>query len=304
MISPSAYYACTAEGVPVVQSLDNPRLICPTASLFRDGHLCEDCLNKTPPWPGVLHACYRNSRLQTAAVAGMLTSHRLLSTWQEQVNLYLVATHFYRQKFIQAGLPPERLALKPHFVTPDPQVRTIMPGDYALFIGRLDPEKGIPTLLEAWKQLSGIPLRIRGGGQLLEAVQASATSNSAIQVLDRLGDLELTELIKGARFLVWPSEGYYETFGFVAAEAFACSVPVIASDIGVTGEMVEDGVNGLLFEPGNATDLIEKVTWAWAHPQETVRMGQSARRRYEEKFSPLPNYHLLIDLYQRVIEAR
>lgn len=304
LVSPAAYYACQAAGVPVVQSLDNPRLLCPAASFYRDGHLCEDCLNKTPPWPGVLHACYRGSHSQTAVVAAMLTTHRMLGTWQKQVDAYLVATEFYRNKFIEGGLPAERLHVKPHFVDPDPSARANGPGDYALFIGRLDPEKGVPLLLKAWERLGHIPLKIRGSGQLLSAVLSAASANPSIQLVGRLTEQQLTELIKGARFLVWPSQGYYETFGFVAAEAFACGVPVISSGMGVAKEMVNDGINGLTFAAESADDLATKALWAWEHPHEMVAMGKAARTVYEERYTAQAIYPKLIQIYESVSLAK
>lgn len=301
LVSPAAYYACKEAGVPVVQSLDNPRLLCPAASFYRNGHLCEDCLNQTPPWPGVLHACYRGSRSQTAVVAAMLTAHRALGTWDHKVDAFLVATDFYRDKFIEGGLPQERLFVKPHFIDPDPGMRADTLGDYALFIGRLDPEKGVPLLLKAWEHKSNIPLKIRGEGQLLPAVLRAASANPGIQLVDRLPQHQLTDLIKGARFLVWPSQGYYETFGFVAAEAFACGVPVISSAIGAAKDMVTDGLNGLYFDSVSAEDLAVKATWAWAHPDEMRKMGKAARQTYEQRFRPEAVYPRLISVYKQVI---
>ncbi|MBX3049337.1 MAG: glycosyltransferase family 4 protein [Anaerolineales bacterium] len=301
MISPAAYYACAAEGVPVVQSLDNPRLICPAASLYRQGRVCQDCMNKTLAWPGILHACYRDSRSQTAAVATMLTSHKLLKTWKRRVAAFFVATQFYRDMFIEAGLAADKLLIKPHFVSPDPQIRSPGQGDYALFIGRLDPEKGIATLLRAWEHLPEIPLSVRGSGPLLPQVQLAAADNPNIQLVERLSEAELIELIKGARFLVWPSEGFYETFGFVAAEALACGVPVLASSHGVMAEMIQDGVNGLHVQPGNAKDLANKVRWAWENPAHMATLGLKARRVYEERYAPDKNYELLMEAYATVL---
>lgn len=301
MISPSAYYACRDQGIPVVQSLDNPRLMCPAATFFRDGKLCTDCLGKTPSWPGVLHACYRGSRAQTAVVAAMLTYHRWHKTWQDAVDVYLVATNFYKQLFIEGGLPANKLVVKPHFVDPDPLPRTTGPGDYALFVGRLDPEKGVATLLKAWEQLPNVPLKIRGSGQLSLLVEAAQNKNKAIELIGRLEQEKLIDLIKGARFLVWPSEGYYETFGFVAAEAFACGVPVIASRIGVMQEMVTDNLTGLLFNPGDSTDLAAKVVWAWQHPDEMVSFGRNDRVEYEKKYSADQNLGQLTNAYNVAI---
>ncbi len=304
MISPSAYYACRDEGMPVIQSLDNPRLLCPAASFFRDGHPCEDCLHKTPPWPGVLHACYRGSRLQTAAVAAMLTTHRLMKTWQELIDFYLVATNTYKKKFIEGGFRADKMKIKPHFVYPDPGSRENGNGNYALFIGRLDPEKGVPTLLKAWQKIKNIPLKIRGSGKFIAEVKSAAHENPHIQLVERMTEAKLTELIKGARFLVWPSEGYYETFGFVAAEAFACGVPVIASNAGVMQEMVRDHSTGLHFVQSSADDLASKAIWAWDHPNEMAELGRNARREYETKYTADKTYPKLIEIYQAAIDGK
>jgi glycosyltransferase involved in cell wall biosynthesis len=108
--------------------------------------------------------------------------------------------------------------------------------------------------------------------------------------------------MQGARFLVWPSQGYYETFGRVAAEAFSCGVPVLASRIGVTEEIVADGRTGLHFTPGDPEDLAAKVEWAWAHPEEMAAMGRAARREYEAKYTAERNYQTLIQIYERAIQ--
>ena len=301
LISPAAYYACAEAGVPVLQSLHNARLLCPAATFYRDGHACTDCLGRMLPWPGVLHGCYRNSLVQTGVVAGMLSFHRLLKTWEKRVNTYIVFSEFYRRKFAEAGLPREKITVKPHFVAPDPQ----QTGDaqrYALFAGRLAAEKGVRTLLEAWKQLKFIPLKVRGDGPLETCVRELADDpHYCIEIVSRLEREELTALFHGARFLVWPSGGYYETFGLVAVEAFACGVPVIASKIGVMAEIVQDGVTGLHFEPGNAADLAAKVEWAWNHPEETARMGRAARAEYEAKYTPERNYKMLMGIYRRAM---
>lgn len=300
MISPAAYFACREAGVPVVQSLHNPRLLCPAATFVRSERACQDCLGKTPPWPGILHACYRDSRLQTAAVAAMLTVHRWRKTWTTQVARYVVFTEFYRQKFIAGGLPADRLTVKPHFVAPDPLPREDEPGDYALYVGRLELVKGVRVLLAAWQRLGTIPLKVRGEGPLLAEVQALAARNDALQVVGRLSPEALIQLVKGARFLVWPSLGYYETFGLVAVEAFACGVPVIASRTGVMAEIVTDGVTGLHFTAGDPADLAAKVRWAWEHPAEMATMGRAARREYEQKYTAEINYAQLLRIYETV----
>jgi glycosyltransferase involved in cell wall biosynthesis len=303
LISPSAYFACQSLEIPVIQSLDNPRLLCPAASLYRDGHLCQDCIGKTPPWPSILHNCYRNSRSQTAVVASMLTLHRMLGTWQNKVNFFLVATNFYRRKFAEGGLPKEKLAYKPHFIYPDPGMHKAKKiGRYALFVARLDPEKGVRVMLKAWEHLD-IPLIIRGSGQLESETQdwIKHHPNAKVKIIGRLPREELSELMGNARFLVWPSQGYYETFGYSAVECFANGVPVIASKEGVMEEIVSDRCIGLHFQTGNAEDLAEKVRWLWDHPEESKRMGRDARMEYENKFTADKNYEMLMQIYEDAI---
>ena len=303
LISPAAYYACRSAGVPVVQSLHNPRLVCPAATFHRNQGVCQDCMGRRFAWPAVLHACYRGSRVETCVVAGMLAIHRQVGTWTRLVDRFIVCTDFYRRKFVEGGLPPEKIVVKPHSVE-DHGVRSAA-GTYALFVGRLASEKGVHTLLKAWRKLKGIPLRLRGEGPLEDNVKRLVEeSPGAVHLLPRLTASELARLMQGARFLVWPSEGYYETFGRVAAEAFSCGIPVLASRIGVAEEIVEDGRTGLHFTPGDPQDLAAKVEWAWTHPDAVEEMGCAARREYEAKYTAERNYHALISIYEMAIQGR
>jgi glycosyltransferase involved in cell wall biosynthesis len=306
LISPAAYYVCREFEIPVLQTLDNQRLICPAASFFRDGKLCLDCLGKTPPWPAMVHACYHGSHIHTGVVASMLTIHRWLHTWKTKVDVFLSSTNFYRDMFIRAGLPEEKIRVLPHFIPAEPKPSTKnTTGDYALFIGRLDPEKGIRTLLEAWRHVN-IPLEIRGSGQLEDQARTFVREHGLNQIhfLGRLEDDELSELIRGARFLIVPSEGYYETFGMVIIEAYCRKVPVIASSIGVLPEMVIDHETGLLFEAGNPIDLAQKVRWLWDHPDESSSMGERSYLEYKQKYTADRGYQILHDVYVQTITSK
>jgi glycosyltransferase involved in cell wall biosynthesis len=303
LISPSAYYVCQEEDIPVVQSLYNPRLMCPAATCLRDGRVCEECLGRVLPWPGVLHGCYHDSHVQTAVAAGMLMAHRVLRTWQERVDAYIVATEFFRKKSIAAGLPSEKVFLKPHFLSADPGMKQGT-GNYALFMGRLAPEKGVPTLLKAWKTLRRIPLWICGEGPMKDDVVRLADENPFVRVLPRLSRSECFEVMKGSRFLVWPSEGYAETFGLVVIEAFACGTPVIGSRVGAMEEVVDDKRTGLHFTPGDPEDLAAKVDYAWTHLPELVVMGLTGRAEYESKYTAEPNYEALVGIYGKAIRNR
>jgi glycosyltransferase involved in cell wall biosynthesis len=300
LMSPSVYYACREAGIPVVQTLHNARLFCPGGNLERKHRICEDCKGKKLAWPGVLHGCYRQSRIETGVVAAMLAVHWQLKTWEKMITVYIVSTPFYRRKFIEAGFPEEKLLLKPHFVE-DPRVAHSDRG-YALFVGRLSTEKGVQTLLRAWDKLRHIPLKIRGEGPLLPEVREVARkSGGSVEIMPRLDRKGLNDLMSGARFLIWPSQGYYETFGYVAVEAFSCGVPVIASRVGVAEEIVQDQRTGLHFTSGDPDDLAAKAEWAWSHPKEMDAMGRVARAEYEAKYTPERNYPMLMDIYQRAL---
>ena len=287
----------------MVQTLHNYRLFCPAATFFRDGHVCEECVQHTL-WRSVRYACYRNSRPATATVALMLAVHRRRRTWTRQVDCYIALTEFSRRKFIEAGLPAEKVVVKPNFVHPDPRARNGR-GEYALFVGRLSPEKGLHTLLDAWQRLRDrVPLRIVGDGPLRPELEADASRRglSGVSFDGRLPHDQTLEAMKGARFLVFPSE-WYEPFGLTIAEAFACGVPVVASRLGAIEEIVEDGRTGLHFTPGDPDVLAAKVEWAWTHPERMEEMGRAARAEYEAKYTAERNYQMLMDIYQRAIAA-
>lgn len=303
LISPAAYAACRAAGVPVVQSLRNYRLLCPNALFFREGRVCEDCLGKALPWPGVAHGCYRESRIQSGVVAAMVAAHRLLRTWQDQVDVYIALTDFARRKFIEGGLPPEKIIVKPNFVHDDAGVSDGR-RDYALFVGRLSPEKGILTLLEAWRQIRRVPLKIVGEGPMREEMAAIVQRQGlegSVELLGHRPRADVLALMRRARFLVFPSE-WYETFGRVAIEAFACGVPVIAARLGAMAEIVDAGRTGLHFTPGDSDDLASQVEWAASHPDRVAGMGRSAREEFEAKYTAVRNYEMLTRIYRLAAE--
>jgi glycosyltransferase involved in cell wall biosynthesis len=303
LISPAVYYACAEAGVPVVQTLHNYRLLCPAALFLRDGKVCEECLGWNVALPGMLHRCYRGSRIATAAVTAMLAVHRAMGTWREKVAVYIALTEFARRKFIAGGLPAERIVVKPNFVASDPGPRQ-GPGQYALYVGRLSEEKGLRVLMRAWGRLSEpIPLRIAGDGPLVDEIadEIRGKEQQRVELLGRLPQAEITRLMHGARFLVLPSV-CYENFPLTVAEAFACGLPVIASRLGAMAEIIEDGATGLHFVPGDAQDLAAKVEWAWSHPEELGELGGAARIEYQSKYTWTRNYERTMNIYARAMK--
>jgi glycosyltransferase involved in cell wall biosynthesis len=301
MISPAIYSACWEAKVPVVQTLHNYRLLCPAATFFRDGKVCEQCLAGSL-WHSVQHGCYRDSRPVTAVVAATLALHRARGTWAREIACFVALSEFSRRKFIEGGFPPEKIFVKPNFVHPDPDSFSV-DRNYALFVGRLSPEKRVSTVLAAWKLLGHpIPLLVIGGGPDQQELEAAAKCDgpSRISFLGQLPRPQVLERISGARFLIFSSE-WYENFPVTIAESFACRTPVIASRMGAMREIVSDGRTGLLFTPGDWRDLAQKVEWAWTHPNEMRTMGTEARKEYESKYTAEKNYPMLMQIYNRAL---
>jgi glycosyltransferase involved in cell wall biosynthesis len=301
LLSPAAYYAARAEGVPVVQTLHNYRLLCPNALFFRDGGVCEDCLGRAVPWPGVAHACYRGSRTSSGAVAAMLSTHRVAGTWSRAVDTYIALTEFANQKFVQGGLPAEHTTVKPNFVDPDPGMGD-GEGGYVLFVGRLSQEKGVDVLLAAWERLQGrVPLKVVGDGPSASQVAKATKRLRGVEWLGRQPEELVRTLMKGARALIFPSV-WYEGFPMVIAEAYAVGLPVIASDLGSMSSLIDHGRTGLLFSPGDSEGLTSQVEWASSHPAELRRMREGARAEFVAKYTAERNYQMLMKIYETTIE--
>ena len=290
LISPSAYYAMRELEIPVVQTLHNYRLLCPAATFLRDGTACEACPESGSWLPAIRHRCYRNSFPGTAAVAAMLTIHGAAGTWQRMVNVNVALRQFARRKFIEGGLPPEKIRVKPNFLSSDPGIGN-GEGGYALFVGRLAEEKGIRVLAQAWRRLSGIPLIVAGQGPL-ESLEWPAD----VTLLGHQSREQVLSLMRNARVLVFPSI-WYECSPMTIVEAFACGLPVIGSNLGSVPEYVSYRNTGLLFQPSDADDLARHVRWAFEHPDELRAMRVAARLEYERKYTAERNYKMLTDIY-------
>ncbi|MFK7603682.1 glycosyltransferase family 4 protein [Deinococcus sp. SM5_A1] len=300
LLSPAVYGGARAGGAAVVQTLHNFRLLCANALLLRDGQICEDCLGKLP-LAAVQHSCYRGSRSASAVVAAMQTVHRAAGTYRTDVDAYIALTEFARDKFIAGGLPPERIAVKPNFLEEHPSPGT-GDGGYALFVGRLSPEKGIETLLQAWAELGAtIPLRIVGDGPLASRVAEAEQTLPGVSWLGKLDPAEVREQMRGAVLLAVPSV-WYEGGPLTMIEGWGVGLPMVASDLGAMSSMIRPGENGLLFQAGNAGGLAAQVRWLWEHPEDRQRMRDGALRIFQDTYSPQRNYEQLIKIYGDALE--
>jgi glycosyltransferase involved in cell wall biosynthesis len=297
--SPSVYGAAASCGVPVVQTLHNYRLVCPAATVYRDGHPCEDCVGRAIPWPAIVHACYRGSRPQSAVVAATLAVHRARGTYTRRIAAYLALTRFQRDLLVRGGLPADRVEVVPNFLEPDPGVT----GDRRegfLFAGRLAEEKGVAALLGAAALAPGL-VRVAGQGPLSSLVVAAAAAGD-VEALGQLDKNAVLNQLRRATAMVLPSV-WYEGFPVSVLEAFATGTPVIASRTGSLAEVIEDGVTGILANPGDAQDLADRLRWAADHPHEMRKMGSNARLMYETMYRGPAHLAALLDTYRRLAAA-
>ena len=297
-ITVSAYDAAAEAGIPIVQTLHDFRSVCCiNGFLFRDGRICELCVGGSSYW-GAWHRCYRDSWLGSFIAARALDVQRRAGTLQQRVGCFIALSEPSRRQFIAAGLPAERIVVKPNFVS-DPGTTPTGSRNGALFVGRLSPEKGLQTLLKAWERIE-YPLRVLGGGPL--QLSLSSDLSRWISILGHRPPAEVGPAMRQAQFLVMPSESN-EGFPMVMVEAFANGLPVIASRLGTMAEVIEDGITGLLFNVGDADDLAAKVSWAITHADRMAEMGAAARGVYETRFSEETNYRALLEIYRDAILA-
>lgn len=303
LLSPSVYDAAKQAGIPVVQTLHNFRLFCANAYLFRDGDICERCWQKTVPLDAIRLGCYRNSRAASAAAVVASSFHKSTGIHQRNVSAFIALTNFSRRKFIEAGLPEAKLFVKPNFVELSP-IGTEGQRNGFLFVGRISPEKGLRTLLEAWRTLqpAGALLKIIGDGPESQRLQREF-SDLHVEWLGIRSRGDILRAMRAATAVVVPSL-WYEGFPLVTLEAFSVGTPVIASAIGSLEEIVQDTVHGLQFGRGDAQDLSEKIHWANAHPTEMDMMGRNARRECELKYSEDTNLSQLLYIYESVLRSQ
>jgi glycosyltransferase involved in cell wall biosynthesis len=226
----------------------------------------------------------------------MQSTHWLLRTWTRAVTLYFTPSHFARAKLAEAGLPADRILVKPNFVHPDPGVGS-GDGGYVLFVGRLSPEKGIGPLLDAWARVrQPLRLTIVGDGPLDPDVRRAAARDPRIQVLGRRSSDEVLRLAGRAMCLVVPSL-FYETFGRVVVEGFAAGTPAVVSRLGALEELVEDGVTGLVVRAGDAADLAARIDDLASDAGRLARMRAAARAAYVQRYTADSNYGTLMAIY-------
>lgn len=236
--SPVVHRVARKHGVATIQHLRNFRYTCVNASLFRDGKSCTDCVGSFVPWQGVRHGCYRDSKAGSAVLAAMVGTHKLAGTWTKSVTRYIAISEYVRDIHIRAGVPAEKIVVRPNVViTPEvpPQARRS-----SVFVAaRLTPEKGVQTVISAWRlaRPRGHTLRIAGIGPMEGELRAIASGDPTIEFLGQLSSSDVALEMSRARLVVVPSL-WAEPFGRTALEAMAVGTAVLVSDVGGLPDIV------------------------------------------------------------------
>jgi glycosyltransferase involved in cell wall biosynthesis len=302
LASPSIFFAAKRYGIPLVITLHNYRLICPSATLYFNGRIYEENIHKLFPLNAIVNGVYRNSKLQTAGLALITTVHNLIGTWRNKVSKFIVLTNFAKGKFIDSALRvrENQFIVKPNFVE-DPGYSNNEREDFFLVVGRLSEEKGIATILEAIEHGSFKVIFI-GDGPLKDRVLEATARNANIQYLGFQNKSVILEYLRRCKALLFPSV-WYEGFPITILEAFSTGTPIVASRLGSMAEVVTDQVNGLHFEVGSAQDLTTKVHLLNGNANLVARLGANARKTYEDLYTPEKNSKLLLDIYNQLLTS-
>ena len=301
LVSPSILFIAKKYNIPVVLTLHNYRLICPSAILFYNGNIYEKSIHSIFPMDAIWKGVYRNSTLQTAIVALMTAIHHVLGTWRNKVDCYITLTQFAREKFKNSALSisPKKLIIKPNFIK-DCGKGESEREDFFLFIGRLTEEKGIRTLLKA-ASLYNFKFTIIGDGPLSQEVEDFSRHNPTLSYLGFQPKASVLSYLKKCKALIFPSI-WYEGFPVTILEAFCTGTPVIASNMGGMKEIIQNRVNGLHFEPGNEKDLVSKILEIEEENNLAEDLSNNARSTYLNHYTPAKNYDQLVGVYDRVRE--
>jgi glycosyltransferase involved in cell wall biosynthesis len=304
MLSPSIYYAVRQKDTPVIQTVHDFMFLCPTFFGVRDDAECRECKDGSF-FRSIRYGCFKNSRFQTIPIALMHKLHYTMKTFRKKIDAYICLTPSQRTILLRAGFDAKRMYMKPNFTEDTYSGKGYRAGDYALFIGRLGREKGVKTLLHAWRNLGDITLKIVGdgpeGGELRSLAGELGLTN--VEFLGYKEHAECLDVLGGSRFLLVPSI-WNEGCPRVIYEAFSHFKPVIASNLGAMADLIEHGKTGFLVEPRNAEALADQARCLWNDPEKCKSMGLNARQEYETNYTPHQNYEMLMTIYETVMDLK
>ena len=301
LLSPSILYAAKRAGVKVVATLHDTRFICPCATSLRGTEICNKCGDGNY-WRMVKYGCFKSSRVQSLMVAGIFSYHRLRKTFYKQIDQYICLNENQIKLLLDIGFESNKIIKKYNFV-PDVDVKKIdptklgLPDRYVVFYGRIGEEKGIRNLMKIWDCIKDIPLIVMGAGPMQEEFSQWAESKENVYFLGYTQHDKCLEIVKAGEFVVFPSI-WYEGCSMVEIEAESLGKTLVATDLGFSGEAIQNGYNGYKVKLNHIEGFVSTIQYLWSDPDLCKTLGENARRDYEEKYLPECNYQQLMSIYK------
>lgn len=303
-LGPLVFRVIHSLGIPVVHTVHNYRLLCPSAILLHNGRLFTDSLQQSFPWKAVQNKVYRSSASQTFWLAFVVWFHKKIGTWK-LIDTYVCLTPFAVKLFKQSnfGIAEEQFTVKPNFTHSTAIIQLPEKENHFLFIGRLSEEKGIKTLINAFRELP-FKLRIAGDGPLTESVQMNSKVKNTITYLGNLNATEVRIELAKAQALIFPSI-WFEGMPMTILEALSTKTPIIASNLGAMTSLITDGSNGFHFEPGNITSLKEVIhRFNSLSALEKNQMGKNAFENYKTHYAADLQLSYFETIYNKVVKKK
>jgi glycosyltransferase involved in cell wall biosynthesis len=298
LLSPSVMIACRNLGIPMVMSIHHFGLTCPSLHHFDGKNTCTKCLSSNEFWC-LLKNCRKNiSESITYTLRSIIA--RKMKIFKENINVFITSTNFMKYHLVNAGYKEDKIHVIPNAVRLNDDSIKIAEGQYIAYVGRLSLEKGIKTLVHAARE-SKLPVKIAGKGPIRDDLVRESPEN--VKFVGHLDGENLKKFYKEARFLVVPSI-CLEAFGLVIIEAMKEGLPVLASRIGGIPEIIDNGISGLLFEPGNVKDLKEKMQFLWNNKEICKSLANEGRKIILQKYTEEKYYKNLIKAYKQAIEYK
>jgi glycosyltransferase involved in cell wall biosynthesis len=302
LLSPSIFEAAREQGVPSVMTLHNYRLIHPNGLMYHNGKIDQRSINGGSAYTCVMDGVYRNSILQTAVSAFMIEYHRKKATWTKFPSIFIALSQFSKDKFIEGGLPGDRIFIKPNFLK-DPLIDfqelelSAKKKNRFIYAGRISGEKGVEDLVRCWLMNNiDAELYMVGDGPLKQKLEKLSKHKGSIKWIGEVSRKEILNMFSESKAVIFPSK-WFEGQPLVLLEALSMGCPVITSKIGNPREVIEDGITGFHFEPGNIADLYQKIIFVQNNPDKLRELSENARQAYLKKYTPELNIRQVDEIF-------
>lgn len=303
LLSPSILYAAKRCGCKVVVTLHDTRFICPCATSLYHNNICNECIDGNY-FRMIKKKCFKHSALQSFIVAFIFLFHRFAKSFYKQIDKYICLNDNQIKLLIKSGFDKNKVIKKYNFVSDEFLGLNIetpeLPSRYVVYYGRIGEEKGIEVLKKVWDQISDIPLVIMGGGPLELDLKEWAEKKENVTYHGYTQHNKCLAIVKRCEFVFLPSI-CYEGCSMVEVEAESLGKAIIATDLGFSSEAIRNGYNGYKVSLNNVSGFVKIITSFWKDINACKKMGENARKDYENKYMPEDNYRKLISIYQSIL---